>query len=89
MNQRKQEIFPAVIVDTSFPNSLDGIAYFTPAQLHDDLALAKVDRNMPVYVDHIKLAYGKKVTGELASMVRKSVKVLQQGRRITSEQIQR
>ncbi len=74
----------AIIVDTSFPNALDGIAslsgHFTPAQLHQDLAAARVDSGVPIYVYHIKPAHKKKVISELRRMGRKNVHVLQEGK---------
>lgn len=74
----------AIIVDTSFPNSLGGIAdasgHFTPAQLHDDLIRAKVNNNIPIYIYHVKPAYEKKVVSELNGLGRKSVKILQEGK---------
>ena len=80
----KAKNLTAIIVDTSFPNSLDGIAelsgHFTPAQLHDDLIRAKVDLNVPIYVYHIKPVHEKRVINELRSLGRKNVKVLQEGK---------
>jgi cAMP phosphodiesterase len=74
----------AIIVDTSFPNSLDLIAglsgHFTPAQLHQDLTKAKVGNNVPIYIYHIKPVHKKKVIKELREMGRKNVKVLQEGK---------
>jgi cAMP phosphodiesterase len=74
----------AIIVDTSFPNSLEFIAdvsgHFTPAQLHHDLTKAKVDFNVPIYIYHIKPVYKQKVTRELAGLGRKNVKILQEGK---------
>jgi len=80
----KAKNLTAVIVDTSFPNSLGGIAdlsgHFTPAQLHADLTRARVDLNVPVYVYHVKPAHEKKVIRELSGLGRKNVKVLQEGK---------
>jgi ribonuclease BN (tRNA processing enzyme) len=74
----------AIIVDTSFPNSLDGIAdasgHFTPAQLHRDLTEAKVEFNVPIYIYHVKPVYEKKVISELKALGRKNVKILQEGK---------
>jgi cAMP phosphodiesterase len=74
----------AIIVDTSFPNSLDGIAgmsgHFTPAQLHADLAKAKVGYNVPIYIYHIKPVHKKKVLSDLAGLGRKNVKILEEGK---------
>jgi len=77
----------AIIVDTSFPNSLDGIAdlsgHFTPAQLHNDLTKARVAANVPIYIYHIKPVHKKKVISELRSLGRKNVKILQEGKTYT------
>lgn len=74
----------AVIVDTSFPNLLNGIAdlsgHFTPAQLHEDLTRAKLDFNVPIYIYHVKPVHEKKVVSELRSLGRKNVKILQEGK---------
>ena len=74
----------AIIVDTSFPNSLEFIAdasgHFTPAQLHHDLTTAKVEFNVPIYVYHIKPVYKKKVISELKSLGRRNVKILVEGK---------
>lgn len=74
----------AIIVDTSFPNSLDGIAsvsgHFTPAQLNDDLTRAGVGNNVPIYIYHIKPVHEKKVLRDLAGLGRKNVKVLKEGK---------
>lgn len=77
----------AIIVDTSFPNSLDMIAglsgHFTPAQLHEDLTKAKVPVKVPIYIYHIKPVHHKKVIGELRALGRRNVKVLQEGKTYT------
>ncbi len=74
----------AIIVDTSFPNSLEFIAdasgHFTPAQLHRDLTQAKVAFNVPIYIYHIKPVYQQKVISELKALGRKNVKILQEGK---------
>jgi len=74
----------AIIVDTSFPNSLGFIAdasgHFTPAQLHRDLTNAKVSFNVPIYIYHIKPVYQQKVKSELKALGRKNVKVLLEGK---------
>jgi cAMP phosphodiesterase len=74
----------AIIVDTSFPNSLEMIAdasgHFTPAQLHDDLTKAKIDKSLPIYIYHIKPVHKKKVLAELRALGRKNVKILQEGK---------
>jgi cAMP phosphodiesterase len=74
----------AIIVDTSFPNSLVKIAaasgHLTPAQLHRDLARASIDNDVPIYIYHIKPVHEKKVINELRALGRKNVKVLQEGK---------
>ena len=73
-----------IIVDTSFPNSLEMIAdasgHFTPAQLHQDLTKAKVDHNVPIYIYHIKPVHQARVLKELDGLGRKNVKILQEGK---------
>jgi len=80
----KAKNLSAIIVDTSFPNSLGFIAevsgHFTPAQLHQDLTKAKVDFNLPIYIYHLKPVYKQKVISELKALGRKNVKVLQEGK---------
>jgi ribonuclease BN (tRNA processing enzyme) len=80
----KAKNLKAIIVDTSFPNSLDAIAdvsgHFTPEQLHQDLAKAKVDKNTAIYIYHIKPVHQKKVLDELRGLGRKNVKILQEGK---------
>jgi cAMP phosphodiesterase len=74
----------AIIVDTSFPNSLDMIArlsgHFTPAQLHNDLAKAKIRNDVPIYIYHVKPVHTRKVLSELKALGRKNVKILQEGK---------
>jgi len=74
----------AIIVDTSFPNSMDHLAglsgHFTPEQLHQDLLKARVDYDIPIYIYHIKPVHKKTVIRELKALGRKNVKVLQEGK---------
>jgi cAMP phosphodiesterase len=81
---RKAKNLSGIIVDTSFPNSLEMIAdasgHFTPEQLHRDMAEAEVNNGVPIYIYHIKPAHQKKVLAELGAMGRKNVKILQEGR---------
>ncbi len=76
-----------MIVDTSFPNSMDAVAglsgHFTPAQLAADLARAKVKNDVPIYIYHIKPVHKKRVITELRAMGRKNVKILQEGKTYT------
>ncbi len=80
----KAKNLKAIIVDTSFPNSLEGIAdlsgHFTPAQLHHDLAKASVGSGIPIYIYHIKPVHKKKVLAELSALGRKNVKILKEGK---------
>lgn len=80
----KAKNLKAIIVDTSFPNCLDGIAdlsgHFTPAQLHRDLTTARVGSDVPIYVYHIKPVHKKKVLSELRALGRKNVKILKEGK---------
>ncbi len=73
-----------IIVDTSFPNSLEGIAdasvHFTPAQLHDDLTKENVGYDVPIYIYHIKPVHKRKVLSELRGLGRKNVKILEEGK---------
>jgi cAMP phosphodiesterase len=80
----KAKNLKAIIVDTSFPNSLEGIAdlsgHFTPAQLHLDLSKARIGSDVPIYIYHIKPVHKKKVLTELSSLGRKNVKILKEGK---------
>jgi len=80
----KSKNLKAIIVDTSFPNSMNFVAglsgHFTPDWLHRDLAGAHGANNVPVYIYHIKPAHIKKVIGELRAMGRKNVKILREGK---------
>jgi cAMP phosphodiesterase len=80
----KAKNLSAIIVDTSFPNSLDGIAilsgHFTPAQLHRDLADARIGNGVPIYIYHVKPVHKKQVIAELRGLGRKNVKILQEGK---------
>jgi len=80
----KAKNLKAIIVDTSFPNSLEGIAdlsgHFTPAQLHHDLTKARVGSDVPIYIYHIKPVHKKKVLSELRALGRKNVKILKEGK---------
>jgi cAMP phosphodiesterase len=84
---QKAKNLTGIIVDTSFPNSLEMIAglsgHFTPGQLHDDLTRAKIDHNVPIYIYHIKPAHQKRVLKELNGLGRKNVKILKEGKTYT------
>jgi len=84
---KKVKNLTGIIVDTSFPNSMDFVAglsgHFTPAQLHDDLKRAKVANNVPIFVYHIKPTHKKRVIKELHALGRKNVKILQEGKTYT------
>jgi cAMP phosphodiesterase len=80
----KADNLSAIIVDTSFPNSLDSIAnasgHFTPAQLHHDLQEAQINLSVPIYIYHIKPVYQEKVVSELKELGRKNVQILKEGK---------
>ncbi len=80
----KAKNLKAIIVDTSFPNSLEGLAglsgHFTPEQLNQDLTKARIGNDVPVYIYHIKPVHKKKVIRELEALGRENVKVLQEGK---------
>ena len=84
---KKVRNLKGIIVDTSFPNSMDFVAglsgHFTPAQLHEDLRKAKVRNSVPIYIYHIKPVHKKRVIKELNALGRKNVKVLQEGKTYT------
>lgn len=84
---KKVKNLKGIIVDTSFPNSMDFVAglsgHFTPAQLHADLTKAKVAKTVPIYIYHIKPVHKKRVIKELSALGRKNVKVLQEGKTYT------
>jgi cAMP phosphodiesterase len=84
---RKAKNLRGIIVDTSFPNSLDMVAnlsgHFTPDQLDQDLTTAEVEKSVPIYIYHIKPVHKQRVIRELAALGRKNVKVLQEGKTYT------
>jgi cAMP phosphodiesterase len=84
---KKAKNLKGIIVDTSFPNSMDFVAglsgHFTPAQLHEDLTRARVANGVPIFVYHIKPAHKKRVIKELHALGRKNVKILQEGKTYT------
>ena len=79
----KAKNLKAIMVDTSFPNSMDFVAklsgHYTPQQLHDDLVAANLNLDVPIYCFHIKPAHQPKVLGELRTLGLKNVMVLQEG----------
>jgi len=84
---KKVKNLKGIIVDTSFPNSMDFVAglsgHFTPAQLHEDLTRARVANSVPIFVYHIKPVHKKRVIKELRALGRKNVKILQEGKTYT------
>jgi hypothetical protein len=54
--------------------------HLTPAQLYSDLARASIDNGVPIFIYHIKPVHEKKVIGELRTLGRKNVKILQEGK---------
>lgn len=81
---RRAKNLRAIIVDTSFPDTMGSLAgvsgHFTPRQLHDDLSQAGVDSTVPIYIYHIKPSHKARVIRDLGRMGRKNVKVLQEGK---------
>src|SRR5512137_185595 len=73
---KKAKNLKGIIVDTSFPNSMDFVAglsgHFTPAQLHGDLRAAKVGNDVPIYIYHIKPVHKQRVIRELRALGRKN-----------------
>ena len=84
---KKAKNLKGIIVDTSFPNSMDFVAglsgHFTPAQLHADLRSAKVGNDVPIYIYHIKPVHKRRVIRELGALGRTNVKVMQEGKTYT------
>ena len=84
---KKAKNLKGIIVDTSFPNSMDFVAglsgHFTPAQLHEDLTKARIANSVPIFVYHIKPLHKKRVIKELRALGRKNVKILQEGKTYT------
>ena len=74
----------AIIVDTSFPDTMDALAgvsgHFTPGQLHADLTKAGIGPDVPIYIYHIKPAHEARVLRDLKRMGRRNVKILQEGK---------
>jgi cAMP phosphodiesterase len=72
----------ALLVETSFPNGLQGLAdlsgHLTPNTLATELA--KVNRNgCPVYLYHLKPAYAAELRRELAALELDGVQILSAG----------
>lgn len=84
---RKAKNLQGIIVDTSFPNGMEHVAYasghFTPAQLHEDLTRARVGTGVPIYIYHIKPVHKDRVIRELRALGRRNVKVLKEGKTYT------
>jgi len=72
----------ALLVETSFPTRLQGLAdisgHLTPATLA--IELSKLERNgFPIYLYHLKPAFAAELRRELASMKLQHVRVLARG----------
>jgi cAMP phosphodiesterase len=80
----KAKNLKGIIVDTSFPNSLEGIAnasgHFTPKQLHNDLTRARIGSDVPIYIYHIKPVHTQRVLSDLRALGRKNVHILKEGK---------
>jgi len=80
----KAKNLSAIIVDTSFPNSMEFAAgvsgHFTPDQLQQDLTKARVGSDVPIYIYHIKPVHEKTVLRELKALGRKNMKILREGK---------
>jgi ribonuclease BN (tRNA processing enzyme) len=71
----------AVCVETSFPNSMQEIAdislHLTPATLEQELA--KLERQVPVFLHHLKPPYLETIRQEVAALAHPGLGYLEQG----------
>lgn len=71
----------AMLVETSFPNSLQAVAdaslHFTPSSLEKDLL--KLKKDIPVYIYHLKPRFVKQIEKELKELKDPRIKILRQG----------
>ncbi len=71
----------AVCVETTFPNRLQEVAdysgHLTPRSLEKELD--KLDRDVPVYVYHLKPAFRSEILAELKRLRRRALHVLEEG----------
>ena len=72
----------AAFIETSFPNRLQNIAdlsgHLTPRTLKGELG--KLDRDLPVYVYHIKPRFYAEIESELAALGRPQLRIVEQGK---------
>jgi cAMP phosphodiesterase len=79
---KKEENLKAIIVETSFPDSMERLAHIsghlTPRLLAEELA--KVGRpEVPVFIFHMKPLYLEEIRKELGMMEAYRIEILQQG----------
>lgn len=71
----------AVCVETTFPNRLQQIAdasgHLTPQALEKELA--KLDRDLPVYVHHLKPQFRQEILSELKRLHRPALHIMEDG----------
>jgi ribonuclease BN (tRNA processing enzyme) len=71
----------AVSIETTFPNRLQEVAdrsgHLTPQSLEKELG--KLDRDVPVYVYHLKPNFRREILAELKRLRRRSLHVLEDG----------
>jgi ribonuclease BN (tRNA processing enzyme) len=74
-NIQRSERLRAVIIETSFPNSLEEVAritgHLTPRLLNEEIKKLNRDE-VKVYISHIKPLYKKELVKELKSLSKKS-----------------
>ncbi len=72
----------AVFIETSFDNSMQRVAdiskHLTPQTLASELA--KLERQVPIYLHHLKPPYVEQIRQEVASLGRPEVGFVEQGR---------
>ncbi len=71
----------AICIETTFPNRLQDIAdlsgHLTPQSL--DKELEKLDRDVPVYIYHLKPHFRPEILGELKRLRRRALHILEEG----------
>ena len=71
----------AICIETTFPNRLQEIAdasgHLTPRGLEKELG--KLDRDVPVYVYHLKPSFRAEILGELKRLRRNALHLLEEG----------
>lgn len=69
----------AIIIETTFPDEMDWLArqsaHLTPAMLNTELA--KLGRNVPTYIMHLKARYREPVRNQLAALKLAHVQLMQ------------